>query len=231
MPIPAHILSGLAGGAAKLGTPAGYTGYGAEQGVKELREKIAKNLYDGLIEPEEVFVSDGAKCDIARLQLMFGSKVVSAVQDPSYPVYVDTSVMLGQTGDIDPASKQFKNIVYMPCNPSNDFFPDLSSLPHADVIYFCSPNNPTGAVATRKQLTDLVNHAKEKGSFVVFDAAYAPFIRSPGETAVDIDKRPTVHLVSMSCNEIPTVHLTCRCHVTQMYRRVSLKSLGRRMSP
>jgi LL-diaminopimelate aminotransferase len=89
-------------------------------------------------------VSDGAKCDISRLQLMFGAKVVTAVQDPSYPVYVDTSVMMGQTGEIDPTSKQFKNIVYMPCTPANNFFPNVRELPRADVYYICSPNNPTG---------------------------------------------------------------------------------------
>lgn len=179
MPIPEHILNGLVQGATKLGTKAGYSGYGAEQGVKALREKIASKLYGGLIEPEEVFVSDGAKCDISRLQLMFGSKVISAVQDPSYPVYVDTSVMMGQTGNIDPLTKQFKNVVYMACNPSNDFFPDLEALStRPDVIYFCSPNNPTGAAATREQLERLVKYAKENGSIIVFDAAYAPFIRS-----------------------------------------------------
>jgi LL-diaminopimelate aminotransferase len=180
MPIPTHILSGLQKGATKLGTKDGYTGYGAEQGVKELREKIAKNLYGNLIDPEEVFVTDGAKCDIARLQLMFGSDVVTAVQDPSYPVYVDTAVMMGQTGNINEASKQFQKIVYMPCNPSNNFFPDVRSLPRADIYHFCSPNNPTGAVATKAQLTSLVQYAKEQGSIIVFDAAYAPFIRTPG---------------------------------------------------
>ena len=181
LPIPSHILSGLVEGASKLGTVTGYTGYGAEQGVKDLREKIASKLYNNLVSPDEVFVSDGAKCDISRLQMMFGAKVVSAVQDPSYPVYVDTSVMMGQTGDIDPVSKQFKNIVYMPCNPSNNFFPNIADLPTADVYYFCSPNNPTGAVATKSQLQEFVQFAKEKGSIIVFDAAYAPFIRSPGE--------------------------------------------------
>ena len=111
---------------------------------------------------------------------MFGSKCVSAVQDPSYPVYVDTSVMMGQTGQINAETGQFSNIVYMPCNRENNFFPDLSKLPRADVIYFCSPNNPTGVVATRKQLEALVKHAKDQGSIIVFDAAYAPFIRTPG---------------------------------------------------
>jgi len=179
-PIPENILSGLVEGASKLGTKDGYSGYGAEQGKADLREKIASTLYNGLIEPEEVFVSDGAKCDIMRLQQMFGTGVVSAVQDPSYPVYVDTSVMMGQTGLQDPETMQYENIVYMPCTAENEFFPDYASLPRADVVYFCSPNNPTGAAATKEQLTDLVNTCKERGSILVFDAAYAPFIRSEG---------------------------------------------------
>ena len=184
-PIPPHILNGLVSGASKLGTKEGYSGYGAEQGMTRLREKIASKLYGGKISPDEVFVSDGAKCDISRLQMMFGANAVSAVQDPSYPVYVETAVMMGQTGEIDDQTKQFQKIVYMPCNPSNNFFPDVSSIPRADVIYICSPNNPTGAVATRKQLEDLVLFAKKQGSIIVFDAAYAPFIRSPGKYTTD----------------------------------------------
>jgi len=178
-PIPDHILNGLVSGASKLGTKDGYSGYGAEQGMGPLREKIAKTLYNGIIEPDEVFVSDGAKCDIMRLQQMFGSKVVSAVQDPSYPVYVDTSVMLGQTGEQDPETMQYENIVYMPCTAENGFFPDYASLPRADVVYLCSPNNPTGAAATTEQLEGLIKLCKERGSILVFDAAYAPFIRNP----------------------------------------------------
>ena len=138
-PIPDHILSGLVEGATKLGTKEGYSGYGAEQGKGDLREKIASTLYNGLIEPDEVFVSDGAKCDIMRLQQMFGANVVSAVQDPSYPVYVDTSVMMGQTGEQDASTMQYDNIVYMPCTAENGFFPDYESLPRADVVYLCSP--------------------------------------------------------------------------------------------
>lgn len=179
-PIPDHILNGLVEGASKLGKKDTYSGYGAEQGTALLREKISKELYNDIIKPDEVFVTDGAKCDIARLQVMFGPYVTSAVQDPSYPVYVDTSVMMGQTGEINKEKGQFDNLVYMPCNPSNNFFPDLKSLPKADVIYFCSPNNPTGAAATRKQLKELVDYANEQGSIIVFDAAYAPFIRTPG---------------------------------------------------
>lgn len=179
-PIPPNILAGLVNGASKLGTAEGYSGYGAEQGNSELRQRIADYVYNGKVAADEVFVSDGAKCDIARIQLMFGSSVVSAVQDPSYPVYVDTSVMMGQTGLVDESTGQFENLVYMPCLPSNDFFPDLDATPRADVYYFCSPNNPTGAVATREQLEALVKRALADGSIIVFDAAYAPFIRSPG---------------------------------------------------
>mmetsp|Transcript_20866 Transcript_20866/g.65677 ORF Transcript_20866/g.65677 Transcript_20866/m.65677 type:complete len:432 (-) Transcript_20866:78-1373(-) len=191
-PIPEHILSGLVEGASKLGTREGYSGYGAEQGNSALRERIAQYVYKGKVSADEVFVSDGAKCDIARLQLMFGSGVTSAVQDPSYPVYVDTSVMMGQTGTVDDKG-QFAGLVYMPCLPENDFFPDLENTPRADVYYFCSPNNPTGAVATRAQLEALVARARADGSIVVFDAAYAPFIRTPGvpKSIFDIDGAET----------------------------------------
>lgn len=179
-PIPPHILKGLVEGASKLGTKEGYSGYGAENGQKALREKISEKLYNGLITPDDVFVSDGAKCDIMRLQQMFGQGVVSAVQDPSYPVYVDTSVMMGQTKDQNTDTRQYENIVYMACTAENGFFPDYASAPRADVVYLCSPNNPTGAAATREQLEGIVKLCKERGSILVFDAAYAPFIRSPG---------------------------------------------------
>lgn len=199
-PIPKHILGGLIHGASKLGTKEGYTGYGSEAGVGDLREKIATKLYNGNIQADEVFVSDGAKCDIARLQLVFGKDVVTAVQDPSYPVYVDTSVIMGQTGNVNDATKQFDGIVYMPCNPSNNFFPDLKNLPkRPDIIYFCSPNNPTGAAATREQLTELVDYALENGSIIVFDAAYAPFIKNP-DLPKSIFDIPGAKKCAIECN-------------------------------
>ncbi|CAB9521054.1 LL-diaminopimelate aminotransferase [Seminavis robusta] len=179
-PIPEHILSGLVTGASQLGTKEGYSGYGAENGQARLREKIASTLYNDLISPDDVFVSDGAKCDIMRLQQMFGAGVTSAVQDPSYPVYVDTSVMMGQTGTQNSETMQYDNIVYMACTAENGFFPDYENAPRADVVYLCSPNNPTGAAATREQLEGIVKLCKERGSILVFDAAYAPFIRSEG---------------------------------------------------
>ncbi|MFA6915823.1 MAG: LL-diaminopimelate aminotransferase [Parachlamydiales bacterium] len=165
-PIPASVAKELTHAARKLGTVRGYTGYGPEQGLKELREAIAKQFYNNTIKPEEIFISDGAKCDIGRLQMLFGPDVSIAVQDPAYPVYIDGSKIQGVT-----------EIHYMACNPKNHFFPDLKKLPRTDLIYFCSPNNPTGAVATKEQLERLVQFAQKNRSIILFDAAYACYIQ------------------------------------------------------
>ncbi len=176
-PLTAHIDAGLVEGARRLGTAEGYTGYGDEQGLTALREKIAAVLYRGKVAADEVFVSDGAKCDIGRLQLLFGRDVRVAVQDPSYPVYVDGSVLIGAAGGWNGSG--YEGIRYLPCTADNAFFPDLALLPENGLIYFCSPNNPTGAVATRSQLQALVDAANRKGSVIIFDSAYAEYIRDP----------------------------------------------------
>lgn len=167
-PISPHITQGLIEGASRLGTRAGYTGYTSEQGMPLLRERIAENVYHNRITAQEVFISDGAKCDIGRLQALFGSQVSIAVQDPAYPVYVEGSLIHG-----------VRHIHYMPCTPQNNFFPDLQKLPPVDLIYFCSPNNPTGAVATRAQLTELVRYAQKNRAIILYDAAYAHYIQDP----------------------------------------------------
>lgn len=161
-----------------LGTKEGYEGYGDDSaGVISLRKKIAHVLYNDIVDFSEVFVSDGAKCDVGRIQQLFGSEVSVAVQDPAYPVYVDGSVMVGAAGKDAPSQNGYKDIVYMPCLPENNFFPDLSVVPDNSLIYFCSPNNPTGAVATKDQLADLVAFAKKHECIILFDAAYFAFIR------------------------------------------------------
>ena len=175
-PITTYITKALEDASKNLGTLKGYSGYGDEQGNSELRKKIADVFYNGIIEGDEVFISDGAKCDIGRLQVMFGNHVKIAVQDPSYPVYVDGSVIIGATGDYNNSKNQFDNIIYMKCSPENNFFPDISKVERTDLIYFCSPNNPTGAVATREQLKELVDLAKRNKSIIIFDAAYAEYI-------------------------------------------------------
>lgn len=172
-----HIAAGLRKGVDNLSKNETYTGYGDEQGLTELRHKIAEVFYPGLVTGEEVFISDGAKCDCGRLQIMFGSQVKIAVQDPAYPVYVDGSVIAGATGAFDHGINGFSGINYMPCTPDNNFFPDFSNTEPADLLYICSPNNPTGAVANRKQLEQLVEFAAENGSIIIFDAAYAQYIQ------------------------------------------------------
>jgi LL-diaminopimelate aminotransferase len=174
-PLTPHIDEGLVEGARRLGTAEGYSGYGDEQGLTALREKIASVLYKGIVASDEVFVSDGAKCDIGRIQLLFGADTPVAVQDPSYPVYVDGSVLIGAAGAWNGSG--YKSISYLPCTAENNYFPDLALMPENALVYFCSPNNPTGAVATRPQLEALVAAAKKKGSVIIFDAAYSEFIR------------------------------------------------------
>ncbi len=178
-PLTAHIDGALVKAAEDLATAEGYSGYGDEQGLTALREKIAQVLYKGIVTAEEVFISDGAKCDIGRLQLLFGPTARVAVQDPSYPVYVDGSVLIGAAGAWDEASQGYKGIQYLSCTAENDYFPDVQALPEHGLFYFCSPNNPTGAVATRAQLQSLVNAARQKGCIIIFDAAYSEFIRDP----------------------------------------------------
>jgi len=175
-PLTPHITKGLTDAASGLGSMDKYSGYGDEQGLIELRNKITEKLYGGIIQGQEVFVSDGAKPDIGRLQLLFGMDSTIAVQDPSYPVYIDSSVMYGKTGNFNNANNEFEGIVYMPCTPENNFFPDIKKLSNIDVIIFCSPNNPTGTTASKEQLQQLVDIARKNNSIIIFDAAYNQYI-------------------------------------------------------
>lgn len=167
-PLPEFIAKALAEEATRLGTAEGYTGYGPPNGYEWLRKKIAAVLYDNKIKADEVFISDGAKCDIGRLQLLFGSHASAAIQDPAYPVYVDGCTMQGN-----------QRLLFLACHPENQFFPHLEAAREADLIYFCSPNNPTGVAATRRQLEELVDFAKKNHSIILFDSAYAAYISDP----------------------------------------------------
>lgn len=176
-PIPETILQGLVSGATELGHSATYKGYGPEQGELPLRKKISEALYNDCFSPEEIFISDGSKCDIGRLQILFARDAKVAVQDPSYPAYVDTSVAVGRSDPFNPEKRQYAGIAYLPCLPENNFFPDLDF--NADIILFCSPNNPTGAAATREDLERLVRFAKKNKAIIIYDAAYAAYIQDP----------------------------------------------------
>lgn len=166
-PLPDVIADALSVASKGLGTTEGYHGYGPEQGNEVLRKAIAEKIYHNRIDANDIFISDGAKCDLGRLQTLFGSNVTIALQDPTYPVYLDGSIIQG-----------VKNIITMPCHPENGFNPDIAELKEKpDIIYWCSPNNPTGATSTKQQLKQLVDFATKNKSLIVFDAAYASYIR------------------------------------------------------
>jgi LL-diaminopimelate aminotransferase len=157
-----------------------FRGYGPEQGHEFLRKAIAQNDYRdrGLeIADDEIFVSDGSKCDCGNILDIFGDQNRIAVMDPVYPVYVDTNVMAGHTG-VAGETGSYSGLVYLPCTPGNAFVPDVPN-EKVDLIYLCYPNNPTGATVTREQLTAWVNYATANRSIILYDAAYEAYISDP----------------------------------------------------
>jgi LL-diaminopimelate aminotransferase len=181
VPLTPTVVAGLKAGADRLGAAETYTGYGDYEGEPFMRTAIAELYRERGVELDlgEIFVSDGAKCDSGNIQSIFSADSVVAIQDPAYPVYVDTNVMSGRTGTFDVARQQYDGIVYMPCTVQNGFFPSVPT-GAVDLIYLCSPNNPTGAVATREQLATFVEYARAQQAVILFDAAYSAFIREPG---------------------------------------------------
>ena len=158
-----------------------FHGYGPEQGYAFLRERIAECDFRARgvdVDADEVFVSDGAKCDCGNIPELFGADVKIAVGDPVYPVYVDTNVMAGRTGANE--GGRYAGLAYLTCDAANGFVPDPSAADGCDVVYLCYPNNPTGAVATLAQLQAWVDWANANKALILFDAAYEAFIRTPG---------------------------------------------------
>jgi LL-diaminopimelate aminotransferase len=179
-PLPDAVIKAMHEAVEQMGRRETFHGYGPEQGYEFLRKAIAENDYASRgveIDTDEIFVSDGAKCDTGNIQEIFGLGNVIAVTDPVYPVYVDTNVMAGRTGDCD-ANGRYARIVYLPCTAQNDFVPVLPKK-KVDIIYLCYPNNPTGAVATKEQLKVWVDYAKQHKALILFDAAYEAYIRDP----------------------------------------------------
>ena len=177
-PLPPAVVKAMHEGVDEMADRATFKGYGPEQGYEFLRQAIVENQFAGLgISADEVFVSDGSKCDTGNILDIFGKGNTIAITDPVYPVYVDTNVMAGNTGDADEKGA-YAGLVYLPCNADNGFVADVPG-DKADLIYLCFPNNPTGAVATRAQLEAWVAYAKANDAIILFDAAYEAFIQDP----------------------------------------------------
>ncbi len=163
----------------EMASDADFRGYGPEQGYDFLREAIANNDYKAIgaeIESDEVFVSDGSKCDCANIQEILAADLKVAIPDPVYPVYVDTNVMAGRSGEW--SDGRYQGMVYLESTADNNYVPSIPDEP-VDVIYLCFPNNPTGATATKAQLKEWVDYAREHKALILFDAAYEAFIRDP----------------------------------------------------
>jgi LL-diaminopimelate aminotransferase len=178
--LPQACLTAMTQAVNDLGDRSTFKGYGPEQGYLWLREKIAKSDFQARgceVDASEIFVSDGAKCDNGNILDIFGKDNIIAVTDPVYPVYVDTNVMAGHTGDCNEKG-EYEGLVYLPVTAENNFIAEIPSQ-KVDLIYLCYPNNPTGAVATKEYLTQWVKYAKNHGSIIFFDAAYEAFITDP----------------------------------------------------
>ena len=177
-PLPLACREAMKAAIEEMGTEDGFRGYGPEQGYQWLREIISEKDYISRgceISAEEIFVSDGSKCDSSNILDILGKENKIAVTDPVYPVYVDTNVMTGRTGGANSVG-EYKGLSYIPINSENGFEAAIPKEKY-DLIYLCFPNNPTGAVATKEQLVSWVKYAKENNSLILFDAAYEAFIK------------------------------------------------------
>ena len=177
-PLAPAIVEALHRAVDEMGNPETFRGYAPDLGYEFLRNAIAQNDYQALgchIAPDEIFVSDGAKCDSGNIQEIFSVDNKIAVCDPVYPVYIDTNVMAGRTGTYDVTHGPWSDVIYMPCHAGNNFAPELPQ-ETPDIIYLCFPNNPTGATITKAQLQEWVDYANRTGAVIIYDAAYEAYI-------------------------------------------------------
>lgn len=179
-PLPSAAVAAMHKAVEELGHRETFRGYGHEQGYEFLRSKIAQHDYRDRgveIADDEIFLSDGSKCDCGFILDVLGHQNKVAIPDPVYPVYVDTNVMAGHTGGAL-ANGSYEGILYLQCRAGNDFIPEPPQT-HADLVYLCFPNNPTGAVASQEQLTAWVAYARKHKAILLYDAAYEAYISDP----------------------------------------------------
>lgn len=174
LPLPAACVAAMHRAVDDMGAGSTFHGYGPEQGYAFLREAIAANDYEGLpVGADEIFVSDGAKSDLGNLGDIYSRDSIVAVTDPGYPVYVDSNVIDGRGGEL--VDGKWSRFVYLDCTPANGFKP-TPPVAHADVIFLCSPANPTGAAFTRGELKAWVDYARDNKALIVFDSAYCAYV-------------------------------------------------------
>jgi LL-diaminopimelate aminotransferase len=222
-PLPDACLKAFHQGVAELGDKNSFRGYGPEQGYAFLRSAIAKHDYQDRgvtnITEDDIFISDGSKCDTGNFQELFSLNISVGVTDPVYPVYVDTNVMAGRTGIF--SNGRYEGLNYLDCKPENNFTPEIPAT-SLDLIYLCSPNNPTGTVLDRATLTKWVQYARDHNSLILFDAAYESYISDeslprsifeiPGATEVAVEFRSfskTAGFTGTRC-AFTVVPATCR---------------------
>jgi LL-diaminopimelate aminotransferase len=180
-PLPAACRAAMVKAVEDMGSRDTFKGYGPEQGYEWLREKIAKHDFQSRgceVDAAEIFISDGSKCDCGNILDIFGNNNTIALTDPVYPVYADTNVMAGHTGNANEKG-EYEGLVYLPISAENNFTAAIPTDKKVDLIYLCFPNNPTGATATKEYLQKWVDYAKANGSIIFFDAAYEAYITDP----------------------------------------------------
>ena len=178
LPLSPVVISALHGAVDEMANKDQFKGYAPDLGYEFLRQAIAENDYQSrgvTIALDEIFISDGAKSDSGNIGEIFSEDNKIAVCDPVYPVYVDTNVMAGRTGDYVPESGKWTNVIYMPCTKENNFVPELPK-EQPDIIYLCYPNNPTGSTITKDELQKWVDYANKIGAVIIYDAAYEAYI-------------------------------------------------------
>ena len=180
-PLALAVITALHGAVDEMASAETFKGYAPDLGYEFLRKAIVEGDFASRgcdIQPDEIFVSDGAKCDCGNIQELFSLDNKVAVCDPVYPVYVDSNVMAGRTGTYDPKTETWSDVIYMPCTEGNQFVPELPK-ETPDLIYLCFPNNPTGSAITKAQLQEWVDYANRVGAVILYDAAYEAYISEP----------------------------------------------------
>ncbi len=171
-PLAPSVIQAMHRATDELANAASFRGYGPEQGYEFLRDAIIRGEYASRgveLDRDEIFVSDGSKCDVANIQELFAADCTVAISDPVYPVYLDSNVMAGRTGALQPDG-HFAKVVYLPATAENGFAPELPQTP-VDLIYICSPNNPTGTALSRAELAKWVQYAHDTGALILYDSA------------------------------------------------------------